>query len=132
MGVYQDLLIIRRSHSQDIHELQRTISKAQTWGIYALVLPASISQDVDFEGLILTYKEFYFIAKHASYLLFKGVFCVFSNDHNTNYALWKALEELTDLGYRRLFFCSEYMTIPNTRKPIIESIEGYHLSSEEL
>jgi hypothetical protein len=130
MGLYQDLIIIRKSDSQDT--LQRIISKVQTWGIHALVLPASMSQDMNFEGLILTYKEFYFIAKHAPYLLFKGVFCVFSNDQNTNYALWKALEELNDLGYRRLLFCRDYMTIPNTGKPIIESIEGYHLYSEEL
>lgn len=132
MGIYRNLLIIRKSEFLDVPELQRTISKAQTWGIGALVLPASISQAIDFEGLILTYEEFYFIAEHAPYLLFKGVFCAFSNDQDTNYALWKTLEELTDLGYHRLLFCSDHMTIPNTGKPIIESIEGYHLTSEEL
>lgn len=132
MGVYQDLLIIRKSDSQNIGELQKTVSSVQAWGIGAIVLPASRSKDIHFSGLILTYEEFYFVAKHTPYLLFKGIFCMFSDDSNTNFALWNALEELTALGYRRLFFCNEYMTCPNTGKPIIESIEGYHLSSEEL
>ena len=131
MGSYQDL-IITSDNNYDERMIQELANRAELCGIGAMVIPKQFAKKTEFNGLLLTYEEFYFTSKVAPYLFHKGIVCCFDKDQNTNYALMQSLESSSSLGYARLLLCNELMHMPQTGKSVADSLDANCIYYQQL
>lgn len=127
-------LIVRRNTSGPctIDEVCQISSRTQRCGIGCIVLPIRFSNLICFEGLVLDYDEFYFAVNDTPYLFRNGVLCIFEEDSNTNFTLYKNLNNLEKLGYRRILYCNENEVIAANGKSIRECSDAYAISVEQF
>lgn len=133
MGSYTTMIVARSAIGKlNPEEVQVVSKKTSEARIGVIVVPDDFYDNLLFEGLVLTYSEFYFTVSVAPYLFSNGVLCIFGDDNNTNQALYDNLEKLQGFGYRCILYCNEFMPIAKARKAIREYIDGYTIPLERL
>ena len=127
-------LIVRRNSSGKCtsDEVSSICERACEYDIGCVVIPGRFTQSVSFNGLVLDYDEFFFAVKNSPYLFSRGVLCVFEEDANTNYSLYKNLCILEEQKYRRVLYCNDNDVISTNGKPIRESIDCYSISVDKF
>lgn len=132
MGDYCHLLIASKANVSDEHEIREVCRKVERFGIGAVILPSHLSSSILYNGIVLSYEEFYFSAIHTPYLFHKGLLCVFSQDNASNQALMESIMRLKPFQYRTLMLCNTEMKLSRTGRSINESLEGYCLTADRL
>lgn len=133
MGSFTQLVVKRPvSGSCALEEVSLLADKATENHLGVFVAPRCFVDKVTFGGILMDYNEFYFAVKHCPYLFANGVLCVFDNDAGTNYSLYKNLEKLDELHYRRVLYCNENVAVTSTGKALRECIDGYTIPIEKL
>ena len=133
MGPFNELIIRRSSFGKcTLDEVEILSEKAQEYSIGCLVLPVRFAPKVHFRGLVLDYEEFFFAVNNTPYLFAPGVLCVFEDDSNTNYSLYKNLSLLEAQQYKRVLYCNENSVITANGKSIRESSDCYAISVEKF
>lgn len=128
MGSFHELIVTRPfSGPCSLEEVAAFAEKASQNSIGVLVLPERFSGQIKYEGILLNYDEFYFLAAHCPYLFASGVVCVFDGDAGTNFTLYKNLGKLDTYGYRRILYCRENMIVASGGKTIREYSEAYFI-----
>lgn len=131
MGSYQDLVITSDDYYSE-KVIQEVAERCELCGIGAMVVPKQFAKTIKFNGLLLSYDEFFFTSKTAPYLLYKGLVCCFDKDQNTNSALMLSLETPKTLGYVRLLLCNELMHVPQTGKSVADSLDANCVHYQQL
>lgn len=133
IGPFSELIIRRNSSGKcTLEEVILICEKAEEYSIGCLVLPARFVNTIHFHGLILDFDEFYFAVNNTPYLFAPGVLCVFEDDINTNYSLYKNLSLLEQYQYKRVLYCNENNVIAANGKSIRESLDCYAISVEKF
>ena len=131
LGSYQDL-IITSEDNYDESVIQELANRAELCEIGAMVVPKQLAKRIAFNGLLLSYEEFYFSSKVVPYLFNKGIVCCFDRNQDTNYALMQSLEVLKALGYARILLCNELMYMPQTGKSVVDSLDANIIYYQQL
>lgn len=133
MGSFHEMTIGRPSTGPcSAEEVAVIAEKASQNRIGALVVPERLANKIVYNGILLSYEEFYYAAVHCPYLFAKGVACVFDGDAAANFTLYKNLGKLDAFGYRKVLYCSENTVVANGGKTIREHSDGYLISIQKF
>ena len=133
IGPFSELIVRRDSSGKcTLEEAELISEKAEVYGIGCLVLPTRFASKTHFHGLVLDYDEFFFAVNITPYLFAPGVLCVFEDDANMNYTLYKNLSLLEQYQYKRVLYCNENNVISANGKSIRESLDCYTISVEKF
>lgn len=136
MGSFNELIVSRAvTGAYSLGEVAKFATKAAENGIGVLVAPKEIAEQTEqitYDGLLLNYDEFYYVAEHCPYLLANGVVCVMASDASVNITLYKKLGELEAYGYRRVIYCNENINIASGDKTIKEYSDAYTISVQKF
>ena len=128
MAHFTELIVKRNTSGKcSSDEVLFVSEKAFDYGIGCVIVPERLAKAATLSGLVFDYNEFFFAVKHAPYLFSKGVLCVFEDDANTNYSLYKNLCMLEEHKYRRILYCNENDVISGSGKPIRECVDCYSI-----
>lgn len=133
MGSFTQMVVRRSSNGPcTVEEITIVAEKASQNNVGVLIAPKQIQDQIHFDGILLNYEEFYYAVVHCPYLFAKGSLCIFDNDAGTNITLYKNLERLAPLNYRRILYCNENIIITNNGKSIRENHDGYTIPIEKF
>ena len=133
MSTYMELIVQRKRTGPCIaEEIIELSERANRCELGAIVLPRRLAEAIAFNGLVLCYEEFIFIADKCPYLLAKGVLCVLENDSCMNLTLYKHLQMLKEYGYHTVLFCNESVIVSADGKSVRECADGYPIDLDKL
>lgn len=113
-------------------ELKSICEKANRCGIGVLIIPDEMREYASFEGLILTYPEFYTTIEKLPCLFQAGVMCVFPDDETVGNTLYRNLCKLDVYNYIKIIYCSENFRLSSTGKTLSDTVDGYTISLEKF
>ena len=113
-------------------ELKSICEKANRCGIGVLIIPDEMREYASFEGLILTYPEFYTTIEKLPCLFHAGVMCVFPDDETVGNTLYRNLCKLDVYNYIKIIYCSERFRLSSTGKTISDTVDGYTIGLEKF
>ena len=133
MGSFNEMIISRPSTGPcSAEEVAVIAEKAAQNHIGALVVPGRLANEIAYNGILLSYDEFYYAVVHCPYLFAKGVLCVFDGDTATNFTLYKNLGKLDIFGYRKILYCNENTIVASGGKTIREYSDGYPIPIQKF
>lgn len=133
MGSFNEMIISRPSEgSCGAEEVVVIAEKAAQNNVGALVVPSRLANQIDYNGILLNYEEFYYSVVHCPYLFAKGVVCIFDSDVATNFTLYKSLGKLDAFGYHKILYCNENIIVANGGKTIKEYSDGYSIPIQKF
>ena len=133
MGTYNSLLIKQNEGEiVTIESVQKVADKMKEIGIKAMVTPNEIAQNITFDGLMLTYEEFWTVHQKCPVIFAEGVALIFSKNSDDNNAIFERGEEINSKGYPVVYYCKESMFIEKYKRTISNFYPGYRKELSEI
>lgn len=120
-------MVIRRERSGPCTEAEiiTLAEKANQNQVGIFVAPKDLLANILFDGIVLNYEEFFFVAKHCPFLFANGMVCVFDGDNFLKSTLFKYARNLEKYGYRCILYSNENALVMNDGKALRECVDGY-------
>ena len=133
IGDYRQLVVKRKTIGPcTLQEAVNITEKANLNEIGALVAPKRFVDNLEFDGILFDYDEFYFASVHCPYLFANGIVCIFDDEVHINTSLFRYLEKLDAFGYLRILYCNDKDIITTNGKTLRENNDGYTIWSEKF
>ena len=133
IGSFEEMIVCRAGTGKcTIDEVSELLSKTKSYGIGCCVLPNRLVNNIDFDGVVLSYDEFFFASENAPHLFSGGIIIVFDDDLEENRTVYRLIEKNELRRYRRVLFCNESKVITSSGKSIKDCIDGYSFQISQL